>query len=404
MITAQIPSNEGVVNVRILLYISHMTMNALLESSAARRAYGRILRLARTSPMNPAVLRELSQQLRLIVPFTASFWAASDPLTMLATSPARLENVQGVCDRFWELEFLTQDFNLFRDLARAERPVSSLYRATDGQPMRSVRYREINRALGLGDELRGIFRSGKGGWGIVVLWREEGQRPFSLAEEKLIADLSAPIAEAFRRAALLRASMSGESPEAPGLLVFDQHGELISFTDQAEAWLSMLPPTVGGDRSRCGLLLPAEICSVVGLAHAIGAGVEQGIARVRTQTKTGRWLVIHGFPLRGPHDAPGRTAVVIEPAKASEIAPLIVEAYDLGPREQQISQMIARGLSTVQIAEQLYLSPHTVRDYVKSIFEKVGVSSRGELVARIFAEHYAGPLHDSVHNGLSATE
>jgi hypothetical protein len=33
-----------------------------------------------------------------------------------------------------------------------------------------------------------------------------------------------------------------------------------------------------------------------------------------------------------------------------------------------------------------------VRDYVKAIFEKVGVSSRGELVAKLFAEHYA-PTH-----------
>jgi hypothetical protein len=33
-----------------------------------------------------------------------------------------------------------------------------------------------------------------------------------------------------------------------------------------------------------------------------------------------------------------------------------------------------------------------VRDYVKVIFDKVGVSSRGELVAKLFAEHYA-PIH-----------
>src|SRR2546428_12657153 len=36
------------------------------------------------------------------------------------------------------------------------------------------------------------------------------------------------------------------------------------------------------------------------------------------------------------------------------------------------------------------------RGGVKRVFAKVGVSSRGELVARLFAEHYQEALHDSV--------
>jgi DNA-binding NarL/FixJ family response regulator len=88
-----------------------------------------------------------------------------------------------------------------------------------------------------------------------------------------------------------------------------------------------------------------------------------------------------------------RLALVIEPAKASDVAPLIVEAYGLTQRELEVTRAIARGLGTAQIATQLHLSPHTVRDHVKAVFEKVGVSSRGELVARMFAEHYSPPPH-----------
>jgi DNA-binding CsgD family transcriptional regulator len=97
---------------------------------------------------------------------------------------------------------------------------------------------------------------------------------------------------------------------------------------------------------------------------------------------------------------------VIEPATASEIAPIITEAYELSAREREITQLIARGLGTAQIAAGLHLSTHTVRDYVKTVFDKVGVSSRGELVAKLFAEHYA-PLHfdpsglDQVEHGAS---
>ncbi len=111
-------------------------------------------------------------------------------------------------------------------------------------------------------------------------------------------------------------------------------------------------------------------------------------ARARVRAASGRWLVCHASRLRG---ADG-TALVIEPAAASEIVPIIAEAYELSLRERQIAQLIARGTGTAEIAERLHLSPHTVRDYVKALFEKVGVSSRGELVAKLFAEHVA-PIH-----------
>jgi DNA-binding CsgD family transcriptional regulator len=52
---------------------------------------------------------------------------------------------------------------------------------------------------------------------------------------------------------------------------------------------------------------------------------------------------------------------------------------------------VARGHTTAEIATRLRLSAHTVRDHLKAIFTKVDVSSRGELVAKLFGEH-AGPL------------
>lgn len=96
--------------------------------------------------------------------------------------------------------------------------------------------------------------------------------------------------------------------------------------------------------------------------------------------------------LYGADGTPGDTAVVVEPATPAETAPIVVEAYDLSPREQEITRLIARGAGTAEIAGELRLSPHTVRDHVKAIFAKVEVSSRGELVAKLFAEHFA-PNH-----------
>ena len=128
-------------------------------------------------------------------------------------------------------------------------------------------------------------------------------------------------------------------------------------------------------------------------ARAIAARREHGTARARLRSNvSGRWLVCHASCLRDAEGNLGDTALIIEPATAAEIAPMIAQAYELTRREQQITGLVARGFGTAGIAGRLHLSTHTVRDYVKAIFDKVGVSSRGELVARLFAEHYA-PIH-----------
>src|SRR5579864_7519609 len=52
----------------------------------------------------------------------------------------------------------------------------------------------------------------------------------------------------------------------------------------------------------------------------------------------------------------------------------------LTPREEQVVALVAQGLSNRQIAIELNLSEHTVKKYLFRIFEKLGISSRVELV------------------------
>ena len=54
----------------------------------------------------------------------------------------------------------------------------------------------------------------------------------------------------------------------------------------------------------------------------------------------------------------------------------------LSPRERQTLKLLLAGDSEKQIARKLSLSPHTVHVYVKSIYKRFNVSSRGELLAR----------------------
>jgi DNA-binding NarL/FixJ family response regulator len=81
-------------------------------------------------------------------------------------------------------------------------------------------------------------------------------------------------------------------------------------------------------------------------------------------------------------------SIVIEPAAASQSSSLLLETHGATPREREVATLVARGLTNPEIASELVISPHTVQDHIKSLFEKVGVGSRQELVARAFLDEY----------------
>ena len=59
-----------------------------------------------------------------------------------------------------------------------------------------------------------------------------------------------------------------------------------------------------------------------------------------------------------------------------------VKALPLSPREQQVLWKLLSGRAEKQIATEMRLSPNTVHHYVKAIYRRLRVSSRGELLAR----------------------
>jgi len=62
----------------------------------------------------------------------------------------------------------------------------------------------------------------------------------------------------------------------------------------------------------------------------------------------------------------------------------------LTPREEQVVALVAEGLSNRDTARELNLSEHTIKKYMFRIFDKLGISSRVELV--LYAVNHGAPL------------
>ncbi len=71
----------------------------------------------------------------------------------------------------------------------------------------------------------------------------------------------------------------------------------------------------------------------------------------------------------------------------------------LTPREEQVVALVAEGLSNRDTARELSLSEHTVKKYLFRIFDKLGISSRVELV--LYAVNHGAPLQAEWLAGMS---
>jgi DNA-binding NarL/FixJ family response regulator len=327
------------------------------------------------------VFSAAATRLRRHVSYETAVWHGTDPFTLMPTSPTLIENVPpGHCVRYWDHEFQVEDVMLFRDLARARVPVATLHATTDDNPGRSTRFREFLAPLGYGDQLRAVFRLGARTWGHLDLLRDEGRPAFSprdvAAVSAMCTHLAGELASLARRE---RPEVRADAAEGPGTAVFDGAGTLSTLDDRADHWFAAL---AGADWQVEEALL-GPMSALVARARAVAEGRDRGPADARVQTRDGRWLVLHASALRGPTAG---TVVVVQPARLAEIAPILAEAYALTQREREIACALGRGASNAEIAGELYLSQHTVRDHLKTIFGKVGVTSRGELAARLFAD------------------
>ena len=285
-------------------------------------------------------------------------WHRTDPLTALPIASERAGDPPGDFRQSLEFEFERADVNRFVDLADGPQRVGVLSLGTGGRPADSPRYREMIEPAGGADELRAVFADDFGVWGCLTLF---GNRRFSERDAALVASAVPAVTRAMRMAA------AGERPRpaahAPVVIVLDGGDRVIAADSRARDRLRLL----GGDADA----LPGAFYVLAAQARIRRAA--SGSAR----DAAGAWVSIDATTL--DDDPRGNLAIVVAPAPRESLLDGAFRARGLTGREREVAALAVRGRSTKAIALELSVSPWTVQDHLKHVFDKCDVNTRGAL-------------------------
>ncbi|MEO6204340.1 MAG: helix-turn-helix transcriptional regulator [Mycobacteriales bacterium] len=354
------------------------------------RAYDRVARLATEASTLPGLWEQANEVISEVVPhYTAPCWYTLDPASLLITSHFN-PYMPELPPEALTLEIYDDDVNRLADVARSPEGLSTLHDATGGDPSSSPRW-HANMAMGGDQEMIASLRDRSGQvWGALGLYREPERPMFDAAEKRFVSAIAPLLAEGARRGLLLGEAQDPDRPDAPGLVVVNDQREIESMTAGTAELLADLPD---GDLDTGRL--PSAVVSVAArtLRCAAPGTVSTELMQSRVLCRSGRWVVLHGAMLGAVGTR--RVAVIVEPAQPARIAPLLMAAYGLTEREQEVTRLVLCGYSTTEIADALVVSPHTVQQHLKGVFDKTGVRSRRDLTGQVFFSHYEPRLRDN---------
>jgi DNA-binding CsgD family transcriptional regulator len=361
-------------------------------SSPVDRLADEVVVLGRRALPREQFYSEVGVRLHRVIDCDALCWHTLDPETLLMTSDAPVELIDaGVFthetapaagEAIVTNEYMGDGVNTFAGLARRRIPVGILSEATRGRPDRSARYRELLAPSGIPFEMRATFVSRGRAWGAVHVARLDDKRDFVPADAAALARFTRAITDGIRTSLRFDAARRAEGPSAPGMVILGASDDVELITPAARELIAALrSPAVAAHEET----VPTALAALSGHARRSAREGNGQPDLVAVPSPLG-WITLHASLPDGRAD--GRVAIVLERSASERATALRLETHGVTEREREVAVMLAQGRTNPDIAETLVLSPYTVQDHIRSLFDKTGVGSRQELVARVFLDDY----------------
>jgi DNA-binding CsgD family transcriptional regulator len=321
-------------------------------------------------------------ELRAVVNFDSYAWLMTDPHTWVGSSPLADVPCLPELPTLIRLKYLTE-VNRWTSLPRSG--VDRLHEHTSGDLAHSLVWEQMLHRFGVTDVASFAFVDRFGCWGFLDLWRSKPGGPFADEEAAFLTRLVKPLTEGLRRCQAATFLPNSDSPNLvhadPAVLLLSGSLEVIAQTEQAEQYLRMLVPPSGGRGP-----VPAGAYNVAAQLLAVEAKVDTHPPRARVHIAGGTWLTLQAARIGAANattTARPEIAVTIELASPADRAAIYASSHSFTGRETEILNRLLSGADGRDLARSLFLSEHTVQDYLKNIFTKTGTRSRRQLIGRV---------------------
>jgi DNA-binding CsgD family transcriptional regulator len=210
---------------------------------------------------------------------------------------------------------------------------------------------------------------------VLQAYRRDAKRPFRAGDVDFVRMVSPVIAQAIA-SSITRDHVAketiAEAPAASGIIMLDGENVVTFATPAGEAWSDLLAAVEGVSDS--------------GVATPIWSAVAQlrsgrsKAGRVVTSTSVG------SVTIEASTGGADRSIAIVISKDRPPAPPSIPADWSLTSQEQRIVEQLVLGASNRSIADALFVSEKTVEWHLWHIFEKLRVSSRGQLLSKYFQE------------------
>jgi DNA-binding CsgD family transcriptional regulator len=347
--------------------------------TAARAAAARSVgRLCRGWSESSELLQKVGNLIGTVVPHDTRDWQLYDPQAMVPVAAVFDHPVPfAIRLAHCEIEQAGGEPDAFRRLARSRRPVTTLARATMGEPGSSQRFRELLAPAGIRHELRAALVHQGSCWGTLILSREDGP-DFSGEELRWVHGITGHVASALKHRLISAPPVSGQRIAAPppGVITLRAGGSPVASTAPAQQWLDIL-----ADETGWGYVPQLALHSASVAARLQDPG---RAASLHLPTALG-WVSIHAAT--DLHS--DQITIIVQRARSEAMIPILARAYGLTSSERAVVALVMRGLSSREISDRLVITTDTVHDHLKAVYRKTGTSGRGALRHRLALDTWA---------------